>query len=211
MTKTIFGKKLLMLATITVLVTGLTLAATFDDAEAKKAKTGTHDLKCKSIGSWYNPGLTFDLVFSSSEGKCSAGLSKVTSASINALSASGTPGCITLTSAFVEPTGKGDFSVGKKGFIMYTTTGEQCFNDVDGVSLGATWDGTFCGNSPTPERSAYTSEVIGTYEISDGLVKDTPVVGGSGDFVSKANHCDSEAPYGNSFTTKLEGTIVFPG
>ena len=39
MTKTIFGKKLLMLATITVLVTGLTLATTFDDAEAKKAKT----------------------------------------------------------------------------------------------------------------------------------------------------------------------------
>ena len=38
MTKTIFGKKLLMLATITVLVTGLTLAATFNDAEAKKAK-----------------------------------------------------------------------------------------------------------------------------------------------------------------------------
>ena len=35
MTKTIFGKKLLMLATITVLVTGLTLAATFNDAEAK--------------------------------------------------------------------------------------------------------------------------------------------------------------------------------
>lgn len=38
MTKTIFGKKLLMLATITVLVTGLTLATTFDDAEAKKPK-----------------------------------------------------------------------------------------------------------------------------------------------------------------------------
>ncbi len=38
MIKTIFGKKLLMLATITVLVTGLMLATTFDDAEAKKAK-----------------------------------------------------------------------------------------------------------------------------------------------------------------------------
>jgi len=38
MTKTIFGKKLLMLATITVLVCGLTLATTFDNAEAKKAK-----------------------------------------------------------------------------------------------------------------------------------------------------------------------------
>ena len=182
----------------------MTLAATFNDAEAKEAKTGTHDLKCKSIGSWYNPGLTFDLVFSSSEGKCSAGLGKVTSASITKISTSVTSGCLTLTSV------NDDFSIGKKGFIMYTTTSEQCFNDVDGVPLGGSWDGTFCGNSPTPERSAYTSEVIGTYVISDGLVKDTPVVGGSGDFVSKANHCDDDAPYGNSFTTKLKGTIVFP-
>ena len=108
MTKTIFGKKLLMLATITVLVTGLTLAATFDDAEAKEAKTGSHDLKCKSIGSWYNPGLTSGLVFSSSEGKCSAGLGKITSASITEISGSETEGCITLTSV------NDDFSIGKK-------------------------------------------------------------------------------------------------
>ena len=38
MTSIIFRKKLLMLATITVLVTGLTLTTTFDDAEAKKDK-----------------------------------------------------------------------------------------------------------------------------------------------------------------------------
>ncbi len=210
MTKTIFGKKLLMLATITVLVTGLTLAATFDDAEAKKAKTGEHKFKCKSIGSWFNPGLTDGLVFSSSEGKCSAGLSKVTSASVTSV---GDPvdGCVILTSALVDPPGKGDFSVGKKGFIMYTTTGEQCFNNVDGDPLGATWDFTFCGASGSPLTSAYTSEVIGTYTILSGLVKDTPVIGGSGDFVSEANHCDDDAPYRNSFTTKLEGTIVFRG
>jgi len=35
MTRTIYRKKLLMIATITVLVTGLTLAVTLDDAEAK--------------------------------------------------------------------------------------------------------------------------------------------------------------------------------
>ena len=172
-----------------------------NDAEAKKAKMGEHKLKCKSIGSWYNPGLTFDLVFSSSEGKCSAGLSKVTSASITKISTGVTPGCLTLTSV------NDDFSIGKKGFIMYTTTSEQCFNDVDGVPLGDSWDGTFCAGA----NSAYTSEVIGIYVISDGLVKDTPVVGGSGGFVSEANHCDDDAPYGNSFTTKLKGTIVFPG
>ncbi len=53
MTKTINGKKLLMIATMTVLVSGLTIAASLDDAEAKKAKTGEHKLKCKSNGSLF--------------------------------------------------------------------------------------------------------------------------------------------------------------
>jgi len=99
--------------------------------------------------------------------------------------------------------------VGKKSFIMFTSAGEQCFNDASGVPLGSAWDGTFCGVTPD---SAYTSEVIGTYAISGGLVKDTPVIGGSGDFVSEANHCAGHdtAPYGNSFKTDLKGTIVFP-
>ena len=196
MTKTIFGKKLLLIATITVLVTGLMMSASFDDAEAKKAKTGEHKLKCKSVGSFFPPSPD---VFSSSEGKCSAGLGHVSTATISSV---GTPtgGCLTLTSTGM------DFAIGKKGFIMLTSTGEQCFNDVDGVPLGGSWDGTFCAGA----TSAYTSEVIGTYKIHGGLVKDTPVVGGVGDFVSMANHCDDEAPYGNSFTTKLKGTIVFP-
>jgi len=209
MTKTIFGKQLLVLATVTVLVTGLMLAATFDDAEAKKAKTGTHDLKCKSkIGSWFNPDLTAG-VFSSSEGKCSAGLGKVTSAGITAVTGGTPEGCLTLATA--DPVDLPDFAMGKKGFIEYTTTAVQCFNNVDGDPLGITWDGSFCGSSGSPSTSAYTSEVIGTYDISDGLVKKTPVVGGTGEFVSKANHCDDEETYGNSFTTKLEGTIVFSG
>jgi len=203
MTKTIFGKRLLILATIVVLVSGLMMSASFDDAEAKKAKTGEHKLKCKSIGSWFNPELTGNVI-SSSEGKCSAGLGKVTSAAITEITGVTSEGCLTLSSATELPA----FSMGKKSFIEYTTTGEQCFNDVDGVPLGTAWDGTFCG--PT-SGSAYASEVIGTYAITDGLVKKTPVVGGSGDFVSKANHCaGGTAPYGNSFTTKLEGTIVFP-
>ncbi len=207
MTKTIFGKKLFILATIVVLVSGLMMSASFDDAEAKKAKTGEHKLKCKSIGSWFNPELTGNVI-SSSEGKCSAGLGKVTSAAITTVDHTPTSeGCLTLSS----DTGLPNFSMGKKSFIEYTTTGEQCFNNVDGVPLGTTWDGTFCGASGSPSTSAYTSEVIGTYAISAGLVKNTPVVGGVGDFVSKADHCaGGTAPYGNSFTTKLEGTIVFP-
>jgi len=57
MTNTTFGKKLLLIATITVLVSGLTIATSMNDAEAKKnPPTGTHDLKCKkSIGSFFNP------------------------------------------------------------------------------------------------------------------------------------------------------------
>jgi len=203
MTKTIFGKKLLMLATIVVLVSGLMMSASFDDAEAKKAKTGEHKLKCKSIGSWFNQGFTL-FVISSTEGKCSAGLSKVTSAAITEITGS-IAGCLTLSTA----PGISDFSMGKKGFIEYTTTGTQCFFDETGLPTApAAW----C----TP-GGAHTSTVTGTISIHNGLVKNTPVVsgplgsdvGGSADFVSEANHCDDEAPYGNSFTTKLKGTIIF--
>jgi len=203
MTKTIFGKRLLILATIVVLVSGLMMSASFDDAEAKKAKTGEHKLKCKSIGSWYNPELLDDMVFSSSDGKCSAGLGKVTSASISTVLDVTDDGCLVLVSVF------DDFSMGKKGHIMFKTVGTQCLYDVNGLSLvvGDTWDGSFCRSSA---GSAYTSIVTGTYTISEGLVKDVPVIGGSGTFVSMANHCDDDAPYRNSFTTKLEGTIVFP-
>ena len=201
MTTTIFGKKLLMIATITVMLSGLMLVTTFDDAEAKKDKTGEHKLKCKSNGSFFPPSPAG--VFSSSEGKCSAGLNHMSSASVSSVvPSSTTPGCLTLTSI------GDDFLVGKKEFVMLTSTGEQCFNDAAGVPLGIAWDGTFCGASTT---SAYTSEVVGTYTIIGGLIKDTPVIGGSGDFVSVADHCASgTAPYGNSFTTELEGTIVFP-
>jgi hypothetical protein len=198
MTTTIFGKKLLMIATITVMLSGLMLVTTLDDAEAKKAKTGEHKLKCKSDGSFFPPSPD---VFSSSEGKCSAGLGHVSTASISSAAAGVTPGCLTLTSTGM------DFAIGKKNFIMLTSTGEQCFKNESGDPIAFT--GIFCvSGDPT---SAFTSEVVGTYAIHGGLVKKTPVVGGSGDFVSKANHCAGDtAPFGNSFNTKLEGTIVFP-
>jgi hypothetical protein len=207
MTKTIFGKRLLLIATITVLVSGLTIAASFDDAEAKKAKTGTHDLKCKSkIGSWFNPDLTGD-VFSSSEGKCSAGLGKVTSASITEVTLiveGENAGCLALSPVDDLPA----FSMGKKGFIEYTTTGVQCLFDETGLQidlLATAGEADWCKIG-----GAHTSTVTGTYAITDGLVKDTQVVGGIGTFDSEANHCDSKAAYGNSFTTELKGTIVFP-
>jgi hypothetical protein len=211
MTKTINGKRLLMIATMTVLVSGLTIAAALDDAEAKKPKTGEHKLKCKSIGSWFNPELTGGSVISSSEGKCSAGLSKVTSASLTEITVTveTPPGCLTLSTA----EDISDFSMGKKGFIEYTTTGTQCFFAEDGVTpVPAGTD--FCGDS----SNIWFSTVTGTIAIHNGLVKDTPLVsgeigsdvGGSANFVSEANHCAGDtAPDGNSFTTKLEGKIIF--
>jgi len=195
-----------MIATMTVLVTGLMFAATLDDAEAKKAKTGEHKLKCKSIGSWFNPVLTAPWIFSSSEGKCSAGLGKVTSASVTVIT--GGPdaaGCITLITAPIPVPDSDefltDFSMGKKGFIEYTSTATQCFWDETGAPTGPV---AWCELG-----GAHTSTIIGEYTILDGKVKDTPVTGGEGGFVSKANHCDDDAPYGNSFTTKLNGTIIF--
>jgi len=204
MTKTINGKRLLMIATMTILVSGLTIAAALDDAEAKKAKTGTHDLKCKSIGSWFNLGPA-DPIFSSSDGKCNAGLGSVTSAAITAVTSIDSDGCLALSTA----PGITDWSMGKKGFIEYTTTGTQCLFDEFGtaIDLNADPDPKWC---QLGVGGAHTSTVDGTYTISDGLVKKKSVSGGTGTFVSMANHCDDKAPYGNSFTTKLEGTIVFP-
>lgn len=192
-TNTIFGKKLLMIATITVLVTGLTLTATLGDALAKES--GDHKLKCKSVGSFFP--LSATTVSSSSIGKCNAGLGHVTSASVSSIAPSITnPVCLPLSS--VTPVG--DFAMGKKGFITFTTTGEQCFFDENG---DPTAPSNFC-----EDGGAHTSTVTGTYAITGGLVHKKVVTGGTGEFVSMANHCDDNAPYGNSFTTELTGNII---
>jgi hypothetical protein len=165
-----------------------------EDKKDKKSKTGEHKLKCKSIGSFFTPSPD---VFSSSEGKCSAGLSHVSTASVSSAAPYTGTGCLTLTSV------GDDFAIGKKGFVMLTSTGEQCFFDETGAST-LPLPGTFC-----TVGGPHTSTVTGTYTITGGLVKDTTVDSGSGTFVSEANHCDSKAPYGNSFTTKLTGSIIF--
>jgi len=189
MTKTIFGKKLLMIVTITVLVTGLTLTATLGNAVAKESNG--HKLKCKSIGSFFPP--SEGSVFSSSVGTCSAGLGEITSATVSTVS--GSPdGCLILSS--VTPA----FIMGKNGFISVTTTGQQCFFDETGTP---TTPSNWC-----QVGGAHTSTVTGTYVITGGLVHDNDVTGGNGNFVSMANHCDDNAPYRNSFTTELTGTII---
>lgn len=209
MTKT--TNLLLFLAIATILIVSpLAYESAFADPEEnhkdkkphndKKAKTGEHKLKCKSIGSFFPPSGAG--VFSSSEGKCSAGLGHVSSASVSsAVQSAINPICVTLTT--IAPLG--DFMVGKKSFIMFTSTGEQCFFDENGAPA-LPIEGNFC-----KAGGPHTSTVTGTFTITSGLVKDTPVDSGSGTFVSEANHCaQGTAPYGNSFTTDLKGTIVFP-
>ena len=192
---TMFRRGVLVTAMI-LLVPGLALAG-------GKGPTGTHRLKCRSIGSFYNPaGL---IVTSSSIGRCSAGLSKVTTASVSTLIggpdvASG-PNCI-----FIDSVAE-DFAIGKNGFITFTNLATQCFEDVSGIPLAGLPVG-FCGAGPL---EAYFSTVTGTYAITGGLVNGTPVIGGAGRFKSFADHCaGGTAPFGNFFRTKLVGTIEFP-
>jgi len=172
-----------------------------DDDDKKKFKTSERKLKCSSIGSWFNPDLTGDVI-SSSDGKCNAGLGSVTSAAITRVTGVNSDGCLELSTT----PGITDFSMGKKGFIEYTTTGTQCLFDETGTAIDL--------NAVLPNwcqtGGAHTSTILdGEYTISNGLVKNKSVSGGTGTFVSMANHCDDKAPYGNSFTTKLKGTIIF--
>lgn len=195
--RTTFGRAVLVTVAMTVLVLGL--------ATTGEAKGGTHSLKCRSIGSFYDPsGPTGPQVIASSVGKCSAGLGKVTSASVSVVLgpdvASG-PNCVFLAS--VGP----DFAMAKKAFITYTNVATQCFEDASGVALGGLPAG-FCGGGPL---DAFFSTVTGIYTITGGFVKGHPVVGGAGIFTSLADHCaGGTAPFGNFFRTKLTGTIVFP-
>ncbi len=207
MTKTIFGKKLLMLATITVLVTGLTLAATFDDAEAKKGPPSGagHDLKCKdNIGSFMaTPGGQF---VSTGESKCKF-IGHAAFTTVTEFSGLGTgPNCITLMGAGL---GAYDgYGISKKGFFTFTVgTLEQCFFDSGGVALtGIPGTTDFCGSG----LMATTSTVTGPFGIIGGLIKGGTVVGGSGTITTAVDHCAmGAAPGGDSAVTTMTGTIDF--
>ena len=188
MTKTIFGKKLLLIATITVLVTGLTLAATLDDAEAVKPNPKIKPFKCSSSGTFDGEALTF-----SQTGKCSH---------MGETTISGTFGltgdfpvvddkvCVGIESEDTELTaGNGDT-------VKMIVTGTQCFFDENGVAVDATGD--FCGTG-----QAHTSTVDGIYVIDggDGRFIDAE---GSGTIFSDANHCE-----GDTFESTITGTIKY--
>ena len=187
MTKTIFGKKLLLIATITVLVTGLTLAATLNDAEAVKPIPNLKEkpFKCSSSGTFDGEALTF-----SQTGKCSH-MGETTISGTFGLTGSvlvGSIDCVGIESTNVLTAANGDT-------VKMSVTGTQCFFDENGNAIDAT--GTFCGTG-----QAHTSTVDGTYVIDGG---DGRFIGatGSGDIFSNANHCD------DTFDSTISGTIVY--
>jgi len=191
MTKTIFGKKLLMIATITVLVTGLTLAVTLDDAEAKKPNPKVKPFKCSSSGTF--DGITGDF---SQTGNCSH-MGETTTSGTFGLTG-GFPlvdgfVCATIESTDTELTGdNGDT-------VEMSITGIQCFFDENGNPVDA---GGFCGAG-----EAHTSTVVGTYDITGGDGRFTEATG-SGTILSNANHCDEE-PNTDTFESTISGTIEY--
>ena len=211
MTKTIFGKKLLLIATITVLVTGLTLAATFNDAEAKKGPPSGagHDLKCKdNVGSFMVMGATGPFI-STGESKCKflghAAFTTITD-TIGTPGPSATVGdCILLNGA--GPGWFDGYGISKKGFFTFVTPVlEQCFLAKDGITPVPA--GTaFCAGIAS---NIWISTVTGPFDITGGLIKVGTVVGGSGMLTSAVNHCAMfAAPGGYSTLTTMTGTIDF--
>ena len=194
-TKKISGKKLLMIATITVMVTGLTLASTLDEAQAK-----TNNLKCNNvIGSFFDPTVTGPLLISSGIGNCTS-FGGVTLAGVYAVTGLGTtPDCILLTSVVDT------YVLAKSGdhVMLSAPVLTQCFTDASGASVNA--GSGFCG---TPTEIAF-STVTGAIVVTGGLDNGLPITGGAGTFTSTVNHCvNGAAPFGNSSITDITGTFT---
>ena len=190
--------------TITVLVTGLTLAATLNDAEAKKPKTST--LKCKdNVGSFISITAAGPFI-STGQSKCKS-LGQAAFTTVTAVSGVGTvPNCILLAGA--GPGAYDGYGISKKGFFTFTVgTLEQCFFDSGGAPLtGIPSPTDFCGTG----LMATTSTVTGPFSITGGLIKGSPVTAGGGMLSSAVDHCaGGTAPNGDSAITTLTGTITY--
>ena len=194
-----FKNKLLIMATITVLATGLMLAVTLGDAEAKIPKTGIFPLKCvDSVGSFETSSGTN---FASGQSNCNALGSATVSSITTVIGAGSGSNCITLAT----PAGFDSYAISSSGFFTYASADlEQCFFDKDGLVATTS---TFCGGAA---GDPVTSKVTGTYTITGGNINGNVVSGGAGTVNSSVNHCAiGTAPYGNSVKTTIVGTIVY--
>jgi hypothetical protein len=194
--------RLLVMATITVLITGLMLTVALNNAEAKVPKTGTFPLKCQdNVGSFYNPTSTGGLNIASGQTNCNA-LGSATVQSITVVTGLGSAAnCINLATL----TDADSYAISTSGFFTYKSTNlDQCFLDKNGNPATSF---SFCGgNAGDP----FTSKVTGTYTITGGNINGNPVSGGTGTVNSSVNHCAfGTSPYGNSVKTTIAGTIVY--
>jgi len=190
MTTIIFGKKLLLIATITVLVSGLMLAATFDDVQAKKdkePKSKTFNIKCKLAGSFLTSSEDSTLLtgVSSGTGNCNemGGVSTlgtlipdvtVTPFASDPVNFPGVINCVGITSS---PGGSASGEApsmifNKKGdSILFKSTGHQCFYDGnhDPVALGTDYcvitDSTDPENLILDPLSIQFSESWSTFDV----------------------------------------------
>ena len=198
-----FKNKLLIMATITVLATGLMLAVTLGDAEAKVPKTGTFPLKCAdNVGSFYNPVATGGLNIASGQTNCNAlGSATVQSITVVVGPSVFAPNCIALATL----PDADSYAISSSGFFTYASANlEQCFFDKDGLAATTF---AFCGGAAGDPVS---SKVTGTYSITGGNINGNVVSGGAGTVNSSVNHCAiGTAPYGNSVKTTIVGTIVY--
>jgi len=231
--------KLLLIATITVLVTGLTLAATFDDAEAKqpkKPKTGTFDIKCKLAGSFMTveEDATLGTGVISQTGKCSkmGGVSTLgtlvpTGAPFESVVESGVFNCIGLvSSAGGAASGKAPSMIfNKKGdsILFEVTSGKTCF--FDGTGAAAALGTPFCvitdATDPEnlvllPTSTQFSESWVFFDVISDPTISRFQSTGafdnavGDGEIHSEVSHCDRSFPLANWIVSKLEATITVP-
>ncbi len=232
MTITIFGKKLLLIATITVLVTGLTLAATFNDAEAKKPKgpkIGTFDIKCKSSGTFMGGAEALPLgaaTVVSATGNCNAGLGTVSSVGIlesdDSIPTKSDPigfpdvfNCFGFESATAAGDTKPSPSIifNKKGdsILFEVKDGVQCFFGPDGTTPKDPRVVGFCPAGAVFSESTASFDVIFEADVSrfqsTGAFDDAT---GSGTITSEASHCDRSFPLANWSISTLEGTITVP-
>jgi len=238
MTKTIFRKKLLLIATITVLVTGLTLAATLNDAEARNPKTGTFDIKCKLAGSFMTPSEDFTLGtgVTSATGVCSkmGGVSTLgtlvpTGLPFESVPLSGVFDCIGLVSS---PGGTASgiapsmiFNKNGDSILYEVTSGKTCFLDGTGAAAPVANPKGFCliTDATDPENlvldplSTQFSESWQFFDvISDPTISRFQSTGafdnavGDGEIHSEVSHCDRTKPLANWVISTLEATITVP-
>ena len=163
-------------------------------------ETKTDEFKCdKGFGSFFDPDLTDDNIYSGAWVDCSMIGSAGMASALEVTGAIGTAECVGVTLA--SPDGLDSFISNEKGFISFSASVDQCFFDDDGDVLASV--AGFC-----EDEGPNTSTLTGTYTLTGGIVDDKRVTGGTGSFTSFVDHCaGASANAGNFGTFSFLGTV----